>query len=429
MCSQRGVSLTGTSLHYGQARFADNLLLICAQAGMALTGAALPAASVTVEGNVMHVSGSGVIAGTDGLRIENNEIVALPGRLAADGISIEAGLDKGKIDHLQIVGNRLRGQRGHGISIRHPLGKAMIRSNMIEGSFGGAVVMEIGASADYLAIDSNQFVNLGAGFNSEALPYFGVLLLAVTRADVVGNVFDSVARQATVSPLRCALLAMASGELRVAGNRMYGIGPLSGFTQRAIGIAVGPGFDQLAVDDNAIARRATDADKPAPGNWQAILVVGAATTVAGVAEPATISVAGIAVLPVLGGHYYLTGTQIAPLAETTGSVQVRGNRVQSQTSLISATEILGVQGCLFDQNDIRITAGEGAGVLAGRVLCNHANVANNRLVAQGESPIFQLFTDKTKFAVLGNLRTSVMLVNGTADSALPPPWNTLNVPI
>lgn len=432
MCSQRGVSLTGSSLHYGELRCADNLFLICAQAGITLTGAALPAASVTLEGNVLHVSGVGITAGTDGLRIENNEIVALPDRLAADGISIEAGLDKGTIDHLQIAGNRLRGQRGHGISIRHRLGKAMIRSNTIEGPFGGAVVMGIGASADYLAIDSNQFVNLGANFNSEALPYFGVLLLAVTRADVVGNVFDSVARQATVSPLRCALLAMASADLRVAGNRMHGIGPLAGFTQRAIGIAVGPGFDQLAVDDNAIARRATEADKPVPGGWQAILVVGAATTatVAGAAaEMATISVADIAVLPVLGGHYYLTGVQIAPLAVTSGSVQVRGNRVQSHASLLAATEILGVQGCLFDHNDIRITGGDNAGLLAGRVLCDHANVANNRLVAQGESPIFQLITDKTKFAVLGNLRTSAMLVNGTADSALPPPWNTLNVAI
>ena len=120
---------------------------------------------------------------------------------------------------------------------------------------------------------------------------------------------------------------------------------------------------------------------------------------------------------------------VAPLAETTGNVQVRGNRMHSHTSLFPATEILGVQGCLFDHNDIRITAGEGAGLLAGRVLCNHANLANNRLVAQGESPIFQLHTDKSKFAVLGNLRTSVMLVNATADTALPPPWNTLNVPI
>ena len=121
--------------------------------------------------------------------------------------------------------------------------------------------------------------------------------------------------------------------------------------------------------------------------------------------------------------------QIALLAPTIGSVQVRGNRLQGHTSLIPTAEILGVQGCLFDQNDIRITGGDAAGLLAGRVLCNHANVANNRLVATGDSPIFQLFTEKSKFAVLGNLRTGPMLVNGIADSALPPPWNTLNVPI
>ena len=429
MCSQRGVSLTGTSLHYGQARFADNLIMVCAQAGIAVTGAALPAASVTVKGNVMHVAGVGVIGATDGLRIEDNEIVALPGRAAADGISIESGLDKGTLDRLFITGNRLRGQRGHGIAIRHPLGKAMIKSNMIEDTFGGAVVMGIGASADYLGIEGNQFANLGDGFNNQALPYFGVLLLAVTRADVVGNLFDSVAREAANSPLHCALLAVASTELRVAGNRMHGIGPLAGLGQRTVGVAVGPGFDQVAVDDNTIARRADAGDKLGVGNWQAILVAGSRVVSAGVVDQATIGVPGVVVLPMQTGHVYLDAMRIAILGKTAGSVQVRGNRLHGQMSLLPAAEILGVVGCLFDQNDIRVSDGTAGGQMTGRIFCDHASVANNRLVATGEGPIFQLNTDKTKFAVLGNLRSGPILVNGTADASLPPPWNTLNVPI
>ncbi len=429
MCSQRGVSLTGASLHYGQTRFTDNLVMICAQAGIAVTGAALPAASVTVRGNVMHVAGGGVIGATDGLRIEDNEIVALPGNSSADGISIESGLDKGSIDRLYITGNRLRGQRGHGIAIRHPLGKAMIKSNLIEDTFGGAVVMGIGASADYLAIEGNQFMNLGESFNNKALPYFGVLLLAVTRADVVGNLFDSVAREAANSPMHCALLAVASTELRIAGNRMHGIGPLAGLGQRTVGVAIGPGFDQVAVDDNTIARRADAGDKLSVGNWQAVLVVGSSLVAAGAVDQLTIGVPGVVVMPVQAGHVYLNATQIAVLASTAGSVQVSGNRLHGQTSLLPAAEILGVRGCLFDQNDIRVTDGTAAGLLTGRIFCNHASIANNRLVANGEGPIFQLITDKSKFAVLGNLRSGPILVNGTADLSLPPPWNTLNVPI
>jgi hypothetical protein len=97
--------------------------------------------------------------------------------------------------------------------------------------------------------------------------------------------------------------------------------------------------------------------------------------------------------------------------------------------LLPAAEILGVVGCLFDQNDIRVSDGTAGGQMTGRIFCDHASVANNRLVATGEGPIFQLNTDKTKFAVLGNLRSGPILVNGTADASLPPPWNTLNVPI
>jgi hypothetical protein len=121
--------------------------------------------------------------------------------------------------------------------------------------------------------------------------------------------------------------------------------------------------------------------------------------------------------------------RIALRAAVLGSVMVRGNRLRGHTSLAPTAEILAVQGCLFDQNDIRVTGGEGAGTLAGRIVGNHAGVANNRLVGSAEKMIFELFTDESKFSVLGNLRTAPILVNGTPDTSLPPPWNTLNVAI
>lgn len=428
MASQRAVSLGGLTLHYGLTRIADNLVMVCSQAGVALTGAALPAASVTVEGNVMHLSGIGVIGGTDGLRIEDNDIVALPGQLPADGISIEAGLDKGTIDRLMIAGNRLRNQRGHGISVRHALAKAMVKSNMVENTFGGAFVMGLEGSANYLCLENNHFTSIGAGFNSNQLPFFGVLLLSVARADVVGNVFDGVARNAVVSPLRCGLLAVASGELRVAGNRMYGIGPAGGFTQRVIGIGVGPGFEHVAIDENNIARRAAESEEVSVGNWQPLLILGSTTlpptedTVA--AEP--MAVPGLVVMPVLGGHVSLSANKIVALSPTLGSVQVCGNRLRGDTSLVPAAMILVVQGCLFDHNDIRITGGDSLGLLTGFVIADHGNVANNRLVSEGKGNIFLLFTTKGKFAVLGNLATGIIRANG---AVLPAPWSDLNVTI
>ena len=48
LCSQRGLSLEGMCLHYGELGLTGNLLLLCSQAGITATGGALPAASVTI---------------------------------------------------------------------------------------------------------------------------------------------------------------------------------------------------------------------------------------------------------------------------------------------------------------------------------------------------------------------------------------------
>jgi hypothetical protein len=429
MGSQRALSFSGNSLHTALTRISHNLILMCSQAGLELTGATLPAASVAIEGNVMQLSGTGVIGGTDGLRVSDNQITATAGRVPTDGIRIQQGLDKAAIDRLTITGNRLRGQRGHGVSLRHALGKATIQCNTIDDTLGGAVVMGAEASAAYLSIENNRFTNIGAGFNGNQLPFFGVLLLAVDRADVVGNVFDGLARHALVSQLRCALLALACCEVRAADNRLYGIGPSGTFTQRVIGIGVGPGFQHVAIQNNNVARRAAETEDVSVGNWQPLLILGgnAATAAAGTAVAAEpVAVPGVAVLPVKGGQAYLSASQLLLRATGSSSVQVSGNRLRGDHSLVPATQIMVVQSCQFVQNDIHITGGESSGLLAGVVVAEHANVANNRLVADGRGEIFLLFTTKAKFAILGNLTTGPLHANGAPLTA---PWDALNVPI
>ncbi len=425
LCSQRGISLDGVCLHYGQLRIADNLILGCGQAGVIVNGAALPAASVTIEGNALHVAGEGIIAGTDQLRIEDNEILAMPGKAIGHGIHLVPGIDKGALDRVLVTGNRLRGQRGHGIAIIARLGRVTFRSNMVENTGGGALMMLPGASADYVAIEGNQFVNIGVGFNDAALPFVGVSLLATRRADVTGNLLTNIARQALLSPLRVGVMTLATGEQRIAGNRLSGIGPSASFNLRTVGIGIAPGFTDAAVDDNTVVRIETDSDKTGAAHWQALLILGAFGEAA--AGQATMTAPGVAMLSTKAGFAYLTATQVALLGGAPGSAMVRGNRLRSQDSLIPAAEILAVQGCMFDQNDVRVIGGNAAGELAGRVLSDHASIANNRLVGPSEKAVFELMCNKTRFSVLGNLRSAPILVNGTADGSLPPPWNTLNV--
>jgi len=307
--------------------------------------------------------------------------------------------------------------------VQQRLGRAIFKSNSIENTVGGALVMDVGASADYLSIEGNQFANLGVGFNSAALPFFGVLLIAVKRADVVGNLFANVARQAVVSPLRVAIMAMASGELRVAGNRLFGIGPLASFIRRTIGIGVTPGFTDVAVDDNTVARVETDADKVSVAEWQAILIIGSLRGDLLQNYASIMAAPGLVMLPLKSGVAYLSAGKIDLLNAARGSVMVRGNRLHGHTSQIPTADILEVQCCLFDQNDIRVTDGSSFGRLAGRILGDHASVANNRFAGSDDTVIFELVR-KPKYSVLGNLSTGPILVNLTA---LPSPWDDLNV--
>ena len=325
-----------------------------------------------------------------------------------------------------MTGNRLLGQRGHGIAIAHRLVRATFQNNTIEDTAGGALVMSPDAAADYLAIKDNQFVNIGVDFNDKALPFIGVLLLATRRVDVTGNLFANVARQALISPLRVAIMTLATREVNVAGNRLHGIGPTDSFTLRTVGIGIAPGFTDATMDGNTVSRVNADTEKTGAANWQAILVLGSLGEETGAA---TMAVPGEVMLKTKSGFIYLTAAQIAWLDTLLGSVMVRGNRLTSQDSPLPAAEILAVKGCLFDQNDVRVIGGNDLGVLAGRIRSDYASVANNHLTGSYEKAVFELFTDKEKFSVLGNLRTAPIMVNGTPDPSLPSPWNALNVTI
>ena len=422
-CGQQGIRLDGATLHYGEVRIAGNLLLACSQAAVTVTGASFPNAAVTIDGNVLQVSGTGIRAGVDGLRILDNELVGAAAQVPPDGIAFAPGLDAGAIDRAMVTGNRIRGFGGNGIAIRHTLGDTMIKSNAIEEVGLAAIAMEDDASASYLCIENNHFSEIGAGFNQADRPFFGVHLLGAARADVLANVFANVARSATQTTLRAALAVQASAEVRVAGNRMFGIGPVR-FVGRTIGIAAAATFRQFAADDNAVARVAASDETPDPAAWQAIVVAGA-TRPPGGAGGGVIVTPGVIVAPVGESALYLSAFRIGLLPARQGTVVAHANRLRSQMTGASTIEIDDVVGCLMSQNDAEASGATATGAAApvARVQCRHASATGNRLVGTSDLPTFVLTAPQ--FALVANVTSGPIQVNG---SGLPPPWNALNVP-
>ncbi len=255
LCSERGLSLAGMCLHYGELALTGNLLLLCSQAGITATGGALPGASVTIADNVLQVTrrrhrGRQQLACASPTTRSSARRRAAGRRPASPW---RPAWTRRPIDHAYITGNRLSGLPGDGIAIRKSLGEAMIKSNIVE-QVSAARADDDGRGERRLSHHREQPLHRsGARSQNDQQRYVGMQLLGVERADVVGNLFAGVARQAQVN--RCALRScvVASRELRIAANRMFGIGPPE-FLGRTIAIAVDTTFRQLAVEGNSVAR-------------------------------------------------------------------------------------------------------------------------------------------------------------------------------
>lgn len=421
-CQQQGIRLAGASLHFGRVQLATNLLLACSQTGIVATGGAVPGATVTLFGNVLQVTGAGMRVGVDGVRIADNEISggSVAARISADAIVLERGLDPGAIDRAMITGNRIRGFGGAGIAIRHTVGEAMIKSNRVEGVGGAAITMEDDASATYLCVENNHFLGIGAGFNRPNEAYLGVLLLGAARADVLGNVFGNVALDAIQPPLRVALAVQSSRDVRVAGNRFFGVGPPR-FTGRTIAIVAAANFSQLAIEDNSAARAGDGGVPPEPAEWQAIVI---GTRPADAAGGGLVITPNMIVAPLGEDAIFVSAFRIGRLASRQRAASVRGNRVRSQASVAPAIEVDDVTGFLFNTNDAESLTATATGGLVpvARAQCRHATAGSNRLIGTSDLPTFLL--NAASFAVVGNVTSGPIQVNG---AGLPAPWNALNV--
>jgi hypothetical protein len=280
--------------------------------------------------------------------------------------------------------------------------------------------MDDDASASYLCVENNHFLGIGSGFNQANAPYLGVLLLGAARADVVGNVFGNVALQAIQPPLRAALAVQASREVRIAGNRFFGIGPAR-FTGRTIAIVAAANFSQLAIDDNTAARAGDGGEPVQPAEWQAIVV----GTRPGDTPGGTLVITPNAIVaPLHEDAVFVSAFRIGRLAARQRTASVRGNRVRSQMAMAPAIEVDDVTGLLFNTNDAESPAATaGALVPVARAQCRHVSACSNRLIGVGDLPT--LLLEAPNFALVGNITSGPIQVNG---AGLPAPWNGLNIP-
>jgi uncharacterized protein DUF6519/parallel beta helix pectate lyase-like protein len=274
-----GVGFDAGFFYVAENRIVGNYIAGCRGAGIETRGLVAPGKSVAarldIHGNVVSTSGHGIVISTNETRITDNDISAsiTLDQAQSRSTSLNAGIlltagEIGRIDHCQILENRINGMGGLGIGIAANIASAMIKQNIIDGAGLGGIVMEGVASADVLTIENNQISNVAAGFNGQGAPLLiGIAVINTQQATIAGNTVIGVGLAANSTPAIIGIAVVDSISARIVGNMVYDIAPASapagGRFFFRVGIYVLSAIDRLDILNNDVNRNRASASKRA----------------------------------------------------------------------------------------------------------------------------------------------------------------------
>jgi hypothetical protein len=330
-CNRTAVRLDGFTIHSDQTRIAGNVITTAVAAGLILTGAVIAGASVDLEGNQVAAGTDGIRCGTGDTRVCNNDVGPGATQPGGNGIVLTTGLDRSGLARCQVLGNRIRGVSGHGISIQTHVVSAIIKQNCLEELGGGGIVMEDSSSADVLSIANNQMLHVGIQPGKGDRPVAGVQLLQAVQVEVASNTLRGVCTTPTGVGLRVGILVVApvtsadtsgaASTVRIAGNLVTDVGAPAGFDGTGYGIGVLGPFDQLEVVENVVRRASGPTPKQSSSRWMALVV-----------QPITddaLQMPGVAFLNMDTAMVGFFGRRFLRLRLGQENVAVRGNRLQA----------------------------------------------------------------------------------------------------
>lgn len=149
-CTRAAVRLHGITVHHHISRFAGNRV-VSEEVGFELTGGTTPGSGVEIVGNEFQVLGDAIVAGVDGLRVVDNDLIAPKPSGKQRGIVLTKGMTGASLDDAQIVGNRIVGF-ATGVAAQVSLGSVVIARNQIANAETGFFVVQV----ETLSIDNNQ---------------------------------------------------------------------------------------------------------------------------------------------------------------------------------------------------------------------------------------------------------------------------------
>jgi hypothetical protein len=270
-------------------------------------------------------------------------------------------------------------------------------------------------------VENNQFLELGQTTNKEGMHASALRFVLAEELHVAGNAvrrFSSAGRQAAS---RAAILAVGPGSAHIDSNRLAGIAPPEGFLGHSSGIELVSPFRSASIAANAVLRRGDEQDKLAGGTWTGVIVRAAGVDIGG-AKTAFAVLGDLAVAYLDQQVVLFTATTARAVAlRARADVALRANEIVAEASDAPPVLVSEAALCELAENRIRSPRGRGR---ASQVRCSRAIVSGNDFRGLGDLEVLEVdLVGKGQAAVLGNLRTGGILVNG---NALADPWAPLN---
>jgi hypothetical protein len=404
--SAGGIDLGGQSAYLSSCLVARNQVQAGAAGGIVATGVILPGGALTVTGNTVTTSGTGIVAGP-GAAVESNVVggqapsttvtAAAVAQAGSDGIVIAEGGFAAAPGQVRVAANRVSDRSGTGIALRAPVLTWHVDDNIIERA-GTGIAIEGGGSAERVVVEGNEVLGAATG-----ILLAGGTSLAIAHNRVVGP---------TGGVLRAGILALGSVDVRVSDNVIDRAGPLNGFLDRAIGICVAGPFDIASVSGNS-SRYGAGGAVPAQGAWYPLLIQSAGS------ELVSFGGAAAAVSGGQGATILTKGFAVAA-APQRDSVNLSSNVLAGGPDI--PTCLVRVGGDLIAQGNY-CQHQERSDATDGLVLQASVITASTNRLRGGRSRILLQAADDGHLAAVGNLAPGGTRTPG---GGLPGPWAQLN---
>jgi len=429
-CQLSAVALRDLKLDASPLRFTDNVVSKCTQAGLLLSGAGATGTSVEIARNRFSVSGIGISAAIDGLRIVDNDVSG-PGASASPlpGVVLPAPRAQGEtpLGNCHIIGNRITGFGVAGIAVETTLAKLMIKQNQID-HCGGGISVSATAGAELLAIENNQISDIGANAAIQSTTQiFGVMVDNVQAVGIVGNSVLRIGRATTTSNFSVAAIAVTEcARVQVSGNDISDVGAPERFEGVAGGVVVRAPFADVVVSCNHI-RRDSSVQAADESAWYGIFVYSAARQALR-QPPKGIRIPDLAALGRDAALRFMPASKSRVLATKqvpVARVALRGNQIAARGRVESAF-VIGESSCDFSNNQCQRT------VVSDTAPQPNVSLAAQAIVVQGnrvtgddveQDSIVLASTGPRSYTVLGNVTAGRIQVNTTD---LGDPWEPLN---